>query len=157
MRRKNLRAQTSSTKDQKKPISKKKVETKKKIVAKKISTSKNLSEEDQLVEIHRALKAFKRGDFSVRIQSSGGKIIGEISELINDIIELNEDTSKELTRMATQVGREGRMGERAFIGYNKGAWAANIQSINSLIFPLLILKRLLIRLRWLSNNLLKDK
>ncbi len=91
------------------------------------------SQADQLAEIHRTLKAIKRGDFTARASLEGSGVINEIAELINDIVELNQDTTNEITRIATEVGREGKMGERAFIGYTKGGWAQNIHSINTLI------------------------
>ena len=130
-----------------KKTSKKAAKKNSKKIAKKVSkkvtptraksklTKPAYNEHDHLVEIHSVLKAFKQGDFSARASSSpsADKIISEIGDLINDVIELNQDTSNELKRIATQVGREGRMGERAFIGYNKGSWATNIESINSLI------------------------
>src|SRR3546814_3494386 len=56
-----------------------------------------------------ALRAFRRGDFSVRLPTDLSAVNGEIAETFNDIIELNEDLAKELARMRRSVGRDGRI------------------------------------------------
>mgnify|MGYP000238724676 CR=1 FL=1 len=56
------------------------------------------SHSDQLSEIHKTLKAIKRGDFTARVSLDGAGVINEIAELINDIVELNQDTTNEITR-----------------------------------------------------------
>ena len=75
---------------------------------------------DQLLA---ALRAVRKGDFSVRLPSDRTGIAGDIAEAFNDIVDLNERTANELRRMTTVVGRDGRIGQRASIGAVTGGWA----------------------------------
>jgi HAMP domain-containing protein len=86
----------------------------------------------QLRQLLQMVKAARQGDFSVRFPVGEG-IVSDIGEVLNDIIELNEATAKELVRVSKIIGQEGKMTERASIGSVKGAWATNMESVNSLI------------------------
>ncbi len=80
------------------------------------------------------LKAVRRGDFSIRCRNTASPgLVGEIGEVINDIIELNQGLADEFVRVGNSVGREGKMTDRASIGPVKGGWATCIDSINLLI------------------------
>ncbi|QKT03685.1 HAMP domain-containing protein [Ectothiorhodospiraceae bacterium 2226] len=81
----------------------------------------------------KALKAFRRGDFSARLEVSGGGIAEEIAETFNEVIELNAMMTEELARVSAVVGKEGKIAERARLGTVTGAWAASIDSVNTLI------------------------
>ena len=50
-------------------------------------------------EILRALRAFKRGDFSVRMPLDLTGIDGEIADAFNDIVQMNEAMSAEFARI----------------------------------------------------------
>ncbi len=93
----------------------------------------SLNEIEQLVEI---LKLVKQGDFSARFPYQKNGILGEVGELLNDIISLNEHMSSEFFRVGKIVGQEGRMTERASVGPAKGSWATSVSSINQLISDL---------------------
>ena len=80
-----------------------------------------------------ALRALRKGEFSVRLSEGQPGIAGEIASTFNEIAELNEATSAELRRVARVVGREGRSAGRARIEGARGAWARNVQSVNELI------------------------
>jgi HAMP domain-containing protein len=80
-----------------------------------------------------ALRAVRRGDFTARLPLDWGGAAGEIAEAFNDIVELNERTAREIRRISVDVGRAGRIGQRASIGEAGGAWAGNIERINLLI------------------------
>src|SRR5436190_20744922 len=84
-------------------------------------------------ELLRALRAFKRGDFSVRMPLDLAGLDGEIAQAFNDVVELNEAMTEELARVSNQVGREGRIGQRANLPAAGGAWADSVDSVNSLI------------------------
>ncbi|MCR4336240.1 MAG: HAMP domain-containing protein, partial [Candidatus Omnitrophica bacterium] len=91
------------------------------------------SRKDDLRKILHVAKAVRQGNFSVRFPSEGDGITSEISEVLNDILELNENMIKEFTRVSTIVGQEGKLTERASIGPVRGGWAIGMESINSLI------------------------
>ncbi|MGH6946662.1 MAG: response regulator [Kiloniellales bacterium] len=80
-----------------------------------------------------ALRAHRRGDFSVRLPADLPAIEGEIAETFNDIVERNESLAKELARMRRSVGRDGRIGERVSLGGATGRWAECIDSMNELV------------------------
>src|SRR5258706_11169692 len=84
-------------------------------------------------ELLRALRAFRRGDFSVRMPLDLAGLDGEIAQAFNDVVETNEAMSEELARVSNQVGREGRIGQRLTLASASGSWADSVDSVNSLI------------------------
>lgn len=82
------------------------------------------------------LRAFKNGDFSVRLRAKRNGMSREIAATLNEIIERNERLTKELVRLGRVVGKEGRTTARASIGNVTGSWGTCVESINSLISDL---------------------
>ncbi len=87
-------------------------------------------------EILAALRAVRKGDFSVRLPRDRTGLAGELAEAFNDIVELNQQTAAELRRVMTVVGRDGRIAQRASIGQASGGWAGYIDAVNVLITDL---------------------
>src|SRR5262249_54160801 len=75
-----------------------------------------------------ALRAVRRGDFSVRLVADGIGVNGEIAEVFNDIVELNAQMTSELARLNRAVRREGRLSERVTLGEARGGWARSVDS-----------------------------
>src|SRR5581483_7437936 len=84
-------------------------------------------------QLLQALRAFKKGDFSVRLPADLTKIDGEIATTFNDVVELNEQLTRELDRLSTVVGKEGKISQRGKLSAATGAWEACIDSVNTLI------------------------
>src|SRR5579884_3859579 len=84
-------------------------------------------------ELLKVLSAFRRGDFSARVQFEGSGVDGKIAETLNEIIELNEKMTREFARISNSVGKEGRINLRASLGHHGGGWAACVDSLNTLI------------------------
>ena len=84
-----------------------------------------------------ALRAFRKGDFSVRLPANISGVEGEIADAFNDVVELNERMTKELERLGDQVGKQGKIGERARLPNSLGSWSANVDTVNSLIADLI--------------------
>jgi HAMP domain-containing protein/signal transduction histidine kinase/ActR/RegA family two-component response regulator len=84
-------------------------------------------------ELLKSLRAFKRGDFSVRMPMNLTGIDGEIAQAFNDVIELEEAKAGEIARIAEQVGKEGQTAQRMSLPGAMGAWAEVIDSMNTLI------------------------
>src|SRR5215475_10009276 len=76
----------------------------------------------------RVLTDFKKGDFTTRLPSEQTGLTGKIYDALNDVIELNERMSKEFDRVATVVGKEGRIKQRANLPTATGSWSACIDS-----------------------------
>ena len=84
----------------------------------------------QLIEV---LAAVRRGDFSVRMPRDQVGMAGKVADSLNDIIQLNEDMAREFERVSQVVGKEGRITQRASVRGAGGAWAASVESVNTLI------------------------
>src|SRR4051794_24786715 len=87
-----------------------------------------LDRQRQLVNLLHTVKAYRRGDFSVRCEPTEG-ILGAIGEVLNEIIELNDQKAKDFARVARTVAQEGKMAARASIGPATGAWATSVDSV----------------------------
>src|SRR4051794_15815561 len=80
-----------------------------------------------------ALRAFKRGDFSVRLPVGLYGLDGEIAQTFNDIVDLNQVIGDEYARVRSQVGRNGQINQRVKVPGAAGQWADRIDSVNALI------------------------
>jgi HAMP domain-containing protein len=80
-----------------------------------------------------ALRAVKRGDFSVRLSLAQTGLAGEIAGAFNDVVELLEASTAELERISRVVGKEGQITQRASLAGASGRWAARVDFVNSLI------------------------
>src|SRR2546430_17173194 len=60
-----------------------------------------------------ALMAFKRGDFSARLPDDWTGVSGKIADTFNAVIETNERLTQELERIVNEVGKAGRITQRA--------------------------------------------
>src|SRR5687768_12239512 len=84
-------------------------------------------------ELLKSLRAFKRGDFSVRMALNLTGIDGEIAQTFNDVVELEEVKASEIARVAELVGKEGQTSARIHIPNAAGSWTEVIESVNTLI------------------------
>jgi len=81
----------------------------------------------------RALRALKKGDFTTRLPLDLTGIDGQIAEVFNDIVEMNESIASELARVCKTVGKEGQINQRLRVAGLVGAWAGEMDSVNQLI------------------------
>jgi HAMP domain-containing protein len=81
----------------------------------------------------KTLMAFKKGDFSMRLPTEWTGEAGKIADTLNDIMELNDQTAKELERISRVVGRDGKITQRANVPAAVGAWGGVVNSVNDLI------------------------
>ena len=84
-------------------------------------------------ELLAALRAFRRGDFSVRLPRGLSGAAGELAEAFNDVVELNDRMTKEFERLGDTVGRQGKISHRAKLPGAQGSWAASVDAVNTLI------------------------
>ncbi|HEU4487595.1 MAG TPA: response regulator [Povalibacter sp.] len=84
-------------------------------------------------DILKALRALRRGDFSVRLPEDLADIDGEIATTFNDVVRLNDSMAREFERISAMVGREGKLSERAKLHGGVGSWAQCVDSINALV------------------------
>src|SRR3954451_7287827 len=93
----------------------------------------NARDTHALEEILAALTAARDGDFSPRLRTRRRDLIGELQVRTNELLDVNARMARELSRVSRVIGREGRMMERASLGPVPGAWAENVEAVNSLI------------------------
>src|SRR3954452_24616831 len=69
-----------------------------------------------------ALRALRRGDFSVRLPEEVDGVDGEIARLFNGVGGLNEEMTQEFERLSEVVGKEGKISQRARLKNARGGW-----------------------------------
>src|SRR6266513_5158280 len=79
------------------------------------------------------LITFKRGEFSIRLQDNWTDMAGKIADAFNDVIRMNQRMTQELERIGREVGKKGRISQRASLSDTSDSWAKAIGSINDLI------------------------
>ncbi|HEX6978431.1 MAG TPA: HAMP domain-containing protein, partial [Alphaproteobacteria bacterium] len=84
-------------------------------------------------QLLKALRAFRRGDFSVRLPTDLVGMDGDIADAFNEVVELNQQMAREFQRLSRVVGKEGRIDQRGKLSGASGAWEDCIDSVNDLI------------------------
>jgi signal transduction histidine kinase/HAMP domain-containing protein/CheY-like chemotaxis protein len=84
-------------------------------------------------ELLKALRAVRRGDFSVRMPLNLTGIDAEIAQTFNDVVEIEEAKAAEIARVAELVGKEGQTSARMTVPGASGGWTQVIDAMNTLI------------------------
>ena len=87
-------------------------------------------------ELLDVLAAVQRGDFSVRLVVDEGGAAGRVADTLNAIIAQNEGLAAELERVRDEVGKKGRLAERAALPGATGRWRSAVGCVNELIIDL---------------------
>ena len=95
-----------------------------------IQAQRDFIDRRQLVS---ALRALRRGDFSVRLPEEVDGIDGEIASLFNEVVGMNEAITQEFERLSKVVGKEGKITQRARVRGATGGWDSKLRAINELI------------------------
>jgi HAMP domain-containing protein/CheY-like chemotaxis protein len=80
-----------------------------------------------------ALRAFKRGDFSIRMREDLAGVDGQIAETFNELVDLVKTIRDEASEVSSAVGKEGQAGKRMRRLNASGGWADYISSVNDVI------------------------
>ncbi len=80
-----------------------------------------------------ALRGLRQGDFSVRLPLEYTGISGELAQVVNDVVALNQRLAAELARVSRVVGKEGKLLQRATLGEAGGGWRTAVDAVNELI------------------------
>jgi HAMP domain-containing protein/CheY-like chemotaxis protein/signal transduction histidine kinase len=80
-----------------------------------------------------AIEAFRDGDFTVRLPTHWSQPEAQIAAAFNQTIAQKQRISMEVTRLSATVGKEGRLRQRMSLPGAIGGWAAEVDSINTLI------------------------
>src|SRR5437868_6382299 len=95
-----------------------------------IQASRDFIDRRQLAS---ALRALRRGDFSVRLPEEADGVDGEIASIFNEVVSLNKEMTQEFERLSKVVGKEGKITQRGRVKAATGGWETAIRSVNELI------------------------
>ncbi|MBC8027912.1 MAG: HAMP domain-containing protein, partial [Steroidobacteraceae bacterium] len=105
-----------------------------------METSVNTLIEDLLwptTEVTRTITAVAKGDLSqtMRLETDGRPIKGEFlrsANVVNEMIEQMSSFTSEVTRVAREVGTEGKLGGQAQVARASGVWRDLTDNVNSM-------------------------
>ena len=80
-----------------------------------------------------ALRALRRGDFTVRLPEDSDEVDNEVATLFNEVVGLNQQITQEFERLSQVVGKEGKIGQRARVRGASGGWETKLRAVNELI------------------------
>src|SRR5205814_546500 len=83
-----------------------------------------------LQELLCALTAARDGDFSVRLPARRGSALGEIAAVYNQMVDQLSSFAAEVTRVAREVGTDGKLGGQAKVKGVSGTWKDLTDSVN---------------------------
>jgi methyl-accepting chemotaxis protein len=95
-----------------------------------IQAQRDFIDRRQLVS---ALRALRRGDFSVRLPEDVDGVDGEIASLFNEVVGMNEAITEEFERLSKVVGKEGKITQRGRVRGASGGWDTKLRAVNELI------------------------
>src|SRR6516165_10033376 len=88
--------------------------------------------DDGLQQLLAGLSAVRSGDFSTRLPAAGDPLMDEIASVFNDMNDQLALFTSEVTRVAREVGTEGRLGGQAQVPGVGGTWKDLTDSVNSM-------------------------
>ncbi|MCW2963811.1 MAG: sensor histidine kinase/response regulator, partial [Actinomycetia bacterium] len=80
-----------------------------------------------------ALRAGVRGDSGVRLDPRKRGIVGQLNKAFNELAATRERTTDEIVRVATAIGREGRLTDRAELKKAQGTWRTSLAAVNAMV------------------------
>src|SRR5262249_39879809 len=87
----------------------------------------------ELQPLVEALQAATRGERGLRIPAAGRGMGAKLARAFNELAETRERTTDELVRVATVIGREGRLTARAELRKGDGLWKQQLDAANHMI------------------------
>ncbi len=85
-----------------------------------------------LEQLLAGLTAVRGGDFSTRLAPAGDPLIDEIAAVFNGMTEQLDQFTAEVTRVAREVGTEGKLGGQAHVPGVSGTWRDLTESVNAM-------------------------
>jgi HAMP domain-containing protein len=87
----------------------------------------------ELQPLLEALLDARRGQRNVRVAARGRGMVGKLARAFNELAQTREQTTDELVRVATVIGREGRLTARAERRRVEGVWKQQLDAVNTMI------------------------
>jgi signal transduction histidine kinase/HAMP domain-containing protein len=85
-----------------------------------------------LEQLLAGLTAVRGGDFSRRLAPAGDPLIDEIASVFNGMADQLDQFTAEVTRVAREVGTEGKLGGQAHVPGVSGTWKDLTDSVNAM-------------------------
>ena len=85
-----------------------------------------------LRQLLAGLTAVRDGDFGTRLPEDGDGLLAEIATVFNGMVDQLSQFTSEVTRVAREVGTEGRLGGQAEVPGVSGTWADLTDSVNAM-------------------------
>ncbi len=98
-----------------------------------VSNQGGVEEQLELKRILGALRAYKRGEFDVRLPDHFDGVSGELCEVFNQLASGQQAFNQELSELHEAVGRQGRMRRRMRRNNAQGGWGHSVALINQLL------------------------
>ncbi|HVW27270.1 MAG TPA: HAMP domain-containing protein [Polyangiaceae bacterium] len=80
-----------------------------------------------------ALRAFRRGEFNVRLPDELDGVDAQIAETFNELVQFAESLRAEVVDLRQTVGREGRTHRRLGRGAARGGWGDYVAGVNEVL------------------------
>ncbi|QMU69705.1 HAMP domain-containing protein [Streptacidiphilus sp. P02-A3a] len=88
--------------------------------------------EAELRQLLAGLTAVRDGDFGTRLPGDADGLLGEIATVFNGMVDQLSLFTSEVTRVAREVGTEGRLGGQAEVPGVSGTWKDLTDSVNAM-------------------------
>ncbi|WP_084964646.1 HAMP domain-containing protein [Thermoactinospora rubra] len=88
--------------------------------------------EPELRQLLAGLTAVRDGDFGTRLPDDADGLLGEIASVFNGMVDQLSLFTSEVTRVAREVGTEGRLGGQAEVPGVSGTWKDLTDSVNAM-------------------------
>ena len=85
-----------------------------------------------LEQLLAGLTAVRGGDFSRRLALTGDPLVDEIATVFNGMADQLDQFTSEVTRVAREVGTEGKLGGQAHVSGVSGTWRDLTESVNAM-------------------------
>src|ERR1700748_3806551 len=85
-----------------------------------------------LEELLAGLTAVRGGDFSTRLALTGDPLVDEIAAVFNRMVDQLDQFTSEVTRVAREVGTDGKLGGQANVPGVSGTWQDLTESVNAM-------------------------
>src|SRR6201995_3894979 len=96
-----------------------------------VTTGRQL-DESGLEQLLAGLTAVRGGDFSIRLRETGDPLMDQIATVFNGMADQLGAFTSEVTRVAREVGTEGKLGGQATIPNVSGTWKDLTESVNAM-------------------------
>ncbi|MFI6027139.1 HAMP domain-containing protein [Amycolatopsis magusensis] len=90
------------------------------------------AEQPELRQLLAGLTAVRDGDFGIRLPGDADGLLGEIATVFNGMVDQLSLFTSEVTRVAREVGTDGRLGGQARVPGVSGTWEDLTDSVNAM-------------------------